>query len=93
MVFYQVFIIIHSSTLTVDILLQGKVGINTETPDEALTVVGNVQVTGQILQPSDVRLKTNITQVLLNQLYMFMLTPRTDEHKANVKKYTTAQVV
>ena len=40
-------------------------GINTESPDEALTVVGNVQVTGQILQPSDARLKTDITQVII----------------------------
>ena len=45
------------------IFLQGKVGINTESPDESLTVIGNVQVTGQILQPSDRRLKTNIKKV------------------------------
>ena len=45
------------------IFAKGKVGINTETPEEALAVVGNVQITGQILQPSDVRLKTDIKEV------------------------------
>lgn len=38
-------------------------GINTEAPDEALTVVGNVSVTGSVLHPSDKRLKQNIKKV------------------------------
>jgi hypothetical protein len=37
----------------------GAVGINTKTPGEALSVHGNVQVTGSVLQPSDARLKEN----------------------------------
>jgi hypothetical protein len=40
-----------------------NVGINTREPNEALTVQGNVFVTGNIYQPSDRRLKTNIKQV------------------------------
>jgi hypothetical protein len=45
------------------VFYQGKVGINTEAPEEALSVIGNVQITGQILQPSDARLKTDIKQI------------------------------
>jgi len=41
----------------------GSVGINTNTPQEALVVNGNVQVTGAVLQPSDRRLKEKITPV------------------------------
>jgi hypothetical protein len=40
-----------------------KVGINTSEPNEALTVQGNVFVTGNIYQPSDQRLKTNFKRV------------------------------
>ena len=42
---------------------QGNVGINTESPDEALTVVGNVKLTGHVFAPSDVRVKTDIHEV------------------------------
>jgi len=38
----------------------GHVGINTDSPTEALTVNGNVQVSGAILQPSDKRVKEDI---------------------------------
>jgi len=44
-------------------MLQGRVGINTDKPDEALCVHGNMQVTGQILQASDRRIKKNIRKV------------------------------
>lgn len=47
----------------VDILVKGKVGINTDTPQEALTVHGNALVTGNILKPSDQRIKENIVSV------------------------------
>ena len=43
--------------------VQGHVGINTEKPEEALTVHGNVRVTGRILAPSDKRAKEVISQV------------------------------
>lgn len=42
---------------------QGKVGINVSTPSEALTVEGNIQLTGNILKPSDKRIKKNIQPV------------------------------
>lgn len=45
------------------VLLNGKVGINTENPREALDVVGNAVVTGAITQPSDRRVKEGITEV------------------------------
>jgi len=42
---------------------QGNVGINTESPDEALTVVGNVKLTGHVFAPSDARVKTDVREV------------------------------
>ncbi|XP_015795124.1 uncharacterized protein LOC107371526 isoform X3 [Tetranychus urticae] len=41
----------------------GRVGINTDRPDEPLVVHGNVKVTGHIIQPSDIRAKTNIEEI------------------------------
>ncbi|XP_050527388.1 myelin regulatory factor-like protein isoform X3 [Daktulosphaira vitifoliae] len=38
----------------------GKVGINTDRPDEALVIHGNVKLTGHIIQPSDIRIKQHI---------------------------------
>ena len=38
-------------------------GINTDRPDESLVVYGNAKVTGNIMQPSDERAKTNIKEV------------------------------
>ncbi|XP_072125388.1 myelin regulatory factor-like protein [Mobula birostris] len=45
------------------IVCHGQVGINTDTPDEALVVCGNVQVMGTIMHPSDQRAKENIHEV------------------------------
>lgn len=39
----------------------GPVGINVECPEDALCVRGNIRLSGAVLQPSDVRLKTDIT--------------------------------
>ena len=48
----------------------GKIGVNTDRPDEALVVHGNVKLTGQVLQPSDLRAKERITEVSsLVQIY------------------------
>lgn len=41
----------------------GRVGINTERPDESLVVHGNLKVTGHIAQPSDMRAKENIQEL------------------------------
>lgn len=41
----------------------GKVGVNTDRPDEALVVHGNVKLTGHIIQPSDIRIKQHIQKV------------------------------
>ncbi|XP_076732174.1 myelin regulatory factor-like protein [Maylandia zebra] len=46
-----------------DLVCQGRVGINTDSPDEALVVCGNAKVMGTIMQPSDCRVKENIQQV------------------------------
>ena len=43
--------------------MQGKVGINTERPDEALVVYGNLKVTGHVMQPSDKRAKKDFQEV------------------------------
>lgn len=42
---------------------QGNVGVNTSNPTEALTVNGNVLITGNIVKPSDVRLKSEFQEV------------------------------
>eukprot|EP00026_Physarum_polycephalum_P003049 Phypoly_transcript_03058.p1 GENE.Phypoly_transcript_03058~~Phypoly_transcript_03058.p1 ORF type:complete len:746 (+),score=135.76 Phypoly_transcript_03058:269-2506(+) len=44
-----------------NVYTDGKVGINTKNPQEALSVQGNILVTGDVLKPSDERIKTNIT--------------------------------
>ena len=44
--------------------IMGRLGINTQNPDEALHVNGNVKVSGNILQPSDLRIKENIQEVV-----------------------------
>lgn len=41
----------------------GRVGINTDAPDEALVVCGNATVMGRVMQPSDRRAKRNIREV------------------------------
>ncbi|KMQ89535.1 myelin regulatory factor-like protein [Lasius niger] len=41
----------------------GRVGINTDRPDEALVVHGNMKVTGHIVQPSDARAKQSVQEV------------------------------
>lgn len=43
----------------------GRVGVNTEHPEEALTVHGNMRLTGHLLQPSDLRAKENLKEVQL----------------------------
>ncbi|KAM4570047.1 myelin regulatory factor-like protein [Odontesthes bonariensis] len=45
------------------IVYHGRVGINTNCPDEALVVCGNAKVMGSIMQPSDCRAKQNIQEV------------------------------
>lgn len=45
------------------VVCHGSVGINTDSPDEALVVCGNAKVMGNILQPSDGRAKHNIQDV------------------------------
>ena len=44
-------------------LLSGRVAINTEQGSEALTVHGNIQLSGQVMQPSDVRIKRVLREV------------------------------
>jgi len=41
----------------------GRVGINTDRPEEALVVYGNCKITGQITHPSDIRAKENIREI------------------------------
>ncbi|KAL0967231.1 hypothetical protein UPYG_G00249480 [Umbra pygmaea] len=45
------------------VVCQGRVGINTDSPDEALVVCGNAKVMGQVMHPSDYRAKHNIQEV------------------------------
>lgn len=47
----------------------GRVGVNTDHPDEAVTVHGNLKLTGHIIQPSDKRAKEDITEV--RQIFFF----------------------
>ncbi|XP_041965466.1 myelin regulatory factor isoform X3 [Alosa sapidissima] len=41
----------------------GRVGINTDRPDEAMVVHGNVKVMGSLVHPSDIRAKENVREV------------------------------
>jgi len=41
----------------------GRVGINTDSPDEALTIHGNLKVSGHIVSPSDIRAKKNFEEL------------------------------
>lgn len=41
----------------------GRVGVNTDHPDEALTVHGNIKLSGQIVHPSDLRAKQDFEEV------------------------------
>lgn len=41
----------------------GRVGVNTDHPEEALTVHGNMRLTGHLMQPSDRRVKDDIKMV------------------------------
>ena len=43
----------------------GRVGVNTDHPDEALTVHGNVKLTGHVLQTSDMRVKEDFKEVCI----------------------------
>uniref|UniRef100_A0A8C3ABR5 Myelin regulatory factor n=1 Tax=Cyclopterus lumpus TaxID=8103 RepID=A0A8C3ABR5_CYCLU len=42
---------------------QGRVGINTDRPDEALVIHGNLKVMGSLVHPSDIRAKENVQEV------------------------------
>ncbi|KAK7922057.1 hypothetical protein WMY93_008959 [Mugilogobius chulae] len=41
----------------------GRVGINTDRPDEALVIHGNMKVMGSLVHPSDLRAKENVQEV------------------------------
>uniref|UniRef100_A0A3Q3J688 Myelin regulatory factor like n=1 Tax=Monopterus albus TaxID=43700 RepID=A0A3Q3J688_MONAL len=45
------------------VVCSGRVGINTDCPDEALVVCGNAKVMGTVMHPSDCRAKQNIQEV------------------------------
>ncbi|XP_066580281.1 myelin regulatory factor-like protein isoform X2 [Amia ocellicauda] len=45
------------------VVCHGRVGINTDSPDEALVVCGNAKVMGTVMHPSDRRAKHNIQEV------------------------------
>ncbi|XP_041114168.1 myelin regulatory factor-like protein isoform X2 [Polyodon spathula] len=45
------------------VVCHGWVGINTDSPDEALVVCGNMKVMGTVMHPSDMRAKQNIQEV------------------------------
>ena len=50
---------------------QGRVGVNTDSPDENLTVHGNIKLTGHIIQPSDKRAKSEVTEVSCHTLQAY----------------------
>ncbi|XP_040928414.1 myelin regulatory factor-like protein isoform X2 [Betta splendens] len=45
------------------VVCSGRVGVNTDAPDEALVVCGNAKVMGAIMQPSDLRAKQKVQEV------------------------------
>lgn len=48
----------------------GRVGINTDRPDEALVVHGNLKVMGSLVHPSDIRAKENVEEVRMTCVCM-----------------------
>lgn len=69
----------------------GRVGINTSIPPEALTVQGNILLTGDLLKPSDRRIKRNLRSVSgasqlkhIENIKIYDYEVRTDE-KGNYK--------
>lgn len=55
----------HRGQVPDSVIWHGRVGINTDAPDEALVVCGNMKVTGTVMHPSDARVKENIQEVSL----------------------------
>jgi len=51
-------------TTSDSVFYAGRVGINTDRPDEALVVHGNLKITGHLVQPSDRRAKEGIKEVV-----------------------------
>ncbi|XP_072511467.1 myelin regulatory factor-like protein [Notamacropus eugenii] len=49
------------------VVCHGRIGINTDAPDEALVVCGNMKVMGTVMHPSDSRAKQNIQEVDSNE--------------------------
>lgn len=50
----------------------GRVGINTDRPDEALVVHGNLKVMGSLVHPSDIRAKENVQEVrMVLSVYLY----------------------
>ncbi|XP_050963242.1 myelin regulatory factor-like protein isoform X2 [Labeo rohita] len=45
------------------VVCHGRIGINTDSPDEALVVCGNAKIMGNVMHPSDKRAKQNIQEV------------------------------
>lgn len=45
------------------VVCHGRIGINTDNPDESLVVCGNAKIMGNIMHPSDRRAKENIQEV------------------------------
>uniref|UniRef100_A0A9J8BLB9 Myelin regulatory factor n=1 Tax=Cyprinus carpio carpio TaxID=630221 RepID=A0A9J8BLB9_CYPCA len=45
------------------VVCHGRIGINTDSPDEALVVCGNAKIMGNVMHPSDRRAKQNIQEV------------------------------
>lgn len=50
----------------------GRVGVNTDKPDEALVVHGNLKLTGHVMNPSDRRVKDDIQEVSRGCLSMWV---------------------
>jgi len=59
----------------------GYVGIGTTTPTHDLHVAGDIAVAGQIVHPSDKRLKTNIANIKNGLSLINQLSPKTYNHK------------
>ncbi|XP_032240680.2 myelin regulatory factor [Nematostella vectensis] len=56
--------VVWSRGFTADsVFRMGRVGINTDRPDESLSVHGNMKLTGHMVHPSDIRVKENIIEI------------------------------
>ena len=53
-------------------MYNGNVDINMNLPPEAFSVCGNIHLTGQVLNPSDERIKEKLRRVYISSYFVYV---------------------